>query len=168
MDIQKLIQEEQEKLRAKNKREKEEKERREREAYENDPDTIMQNEMRGLLPTIVRTLENFSAGANAICLDFYRNSKEPPPNNHLAIYFIFTKKGLVFKKPDLLIAQILIGVRAGAVVHPESRFIKSCRLALVHYEREERVEFNTLPEKDKLEEWLVRELAKFYAKLSPK
>jgi hypothetical protein len=161
MDIKKLIQEEQENLRAKNKREEEEREKRKREEYENHPDTIMQKEMYELLPVIVPTLEKFAANANAFCYSFY-----PPgyqPRNILAIYQLYTKKGLIFKERDKLIARVLIGVRANSVddVDDETRYDKSCRLCIARYSS--RTELNSIPEKSKLEEWLVRELAKCYA-----
>ena len=158
MDIQKLIQEEQEKLNAKNKREVEERERRKREEYENDPDTIMQNEMRELLPVIASTVEKFAQGINGIFMN------EEPASRLLAVYQIATKKGLFIKKPDRIIVRVLVGIRTEGRDRDqmEYRFASSCRLAL---RREEmRHEFNSLPAKDKLEEWLLRELAKFYSK----
>ena len=164
MDIQKVIQEEQANLRAKYKREKEEKERKEREAYETHPDTIMQNEMRELLPVIVPILEKFATSVNAFCYSFYP-PKDVKPRSVLAIYQLYTKKGLIFKKRDMLIARVLIGVKSNTVdpVDDETRYIKSSRLVVGRYSW--RTELNTLPKQDKLEEWLVRELAKYYAEL---
>jgi hypothetical protein len=164
MDIQKVIEEEQANLRAKYKREKEEKEGKEREAYETHPDTIMQNEMRELLPVIVPIIYKFATSVNAFCYSFYP-PEDVEPRRILAIYQLYTKKGLIFKKRDKLIGRVLIGVKADTEdpVADETRYSKSCRLVVGRYYW--RTELNTLPEKDKLEEWLVRELARYYAEL---
>lgn len=94
--IQKVINEEKIRLANENTAQREEYERRKQEDYKNHPDTIMQNEMRELLPTIISTLENFSKSANAICINFYDPPKYPPPKDLLAMYNIFTKKRIGF------------------------------------------------------------------------